>query len=218
MRWGDQLPAGCAAGALPEHIQVGRGQGDPQFRGSCGQGEGRGTFCALQVTSAVSPISEAPARPCCWWSSVGPVYPAVPKFSLLPGWDPAAQSPACVGAAPQLWGLMWEHGHRAEQHRAARHTPACSPAALPALPACACGTWLGMNVAKHGGSAPVRSRLGEQHTQPCALSRGWLGSSTGRAGRGAGSDGAEAWGRETPSQRERRARAGPRQHRGLGDK
>lgn len=55
------------------------------------------------------------------------------------------------------------------------------PAALPALPACACGTCLGMNVAKRGGSAPVRSRHGERHTRPCALSRGWPGWRHGAA-------------------------------------
>lgn len=47
------------------------------------------------------------------------------------------------------------------------------------LPACACGTWLGMNVAKQGGSAPARSRHGERHTRPCALSRGGPGRRRG---------------------------------------
>lgn len=44
------------------------------------------------------------------------------------------------------------------------------PGVLPALPACTRGLWLGMNVAKQGGSAPARSRRSEQHTWPCALS------------------------------------------------
>lgn len=56
-----------------------------------------------------------------------------------------------------------------------------APGTLPALPACACVTWLGMNIAKHSGSAPVRSRCGERHTRPCALSRGGPGRRRGVA-------------------------------------
>lgn len=50
------------------------------------------------------------------------------------------------------------------------------------LPACARETWLGMNVAKRGGSAPARSRRGERHTRPCALSRGGPGRRRGDEG------------------------------------
>lgn len=50
------------------------------------------------------------------------------------------------------------------------------------LPTCTRGPWLGMNVAKQGGSAPARSRHGKRHTRPCALSRGGPGRQRGDEG------------------------------------
>lgn len=88
-----------------------------------------------------------------------------------------------LGTLPHGRGLPREHPTGASRGVGARQPVP----AVPALPACARGAWLGMNVAR-GGLCP-----GEQHTRPCALSR---------EGRGGGGTGA-AVGRER-----RRARAG----------
>lgn len=98
--------------------------------------------------------------------------PARQGGPAMPGENTAPLGPQGAGTAPShpVPTCRWQ-------------LPAALPApgTLPALPACACVTWLGMNIAKHSGSAPVRSRCGERHTRPCALSRGGPGRRRGVA-------------------------------------
>lgn len=75
------------------------------------------------------------------------------------------------GTLPRGRGLTREHPHSGAGAR--QPVPA-----VPALPTCARGAWLGMNVAR-GGLCP-----GEQHTRPCALSRGGPGRRRDGGGRG----------------------------------
>lgn len=111
----------------------------------------------------------------------GPCVPSCAPTLPLAGMGSGSTEPGLASALPHSSG--GSRGNTGTELSSAEPPGANVhlPAALPALPACACGTWLGMNVAKHGGSAPVRSRRGERHTRPCALSRGWPGGRRGAA-------------------------------------
>lgn len=104
----------------------------------------------------------------------------------------AAHSWPCGSILPTLalphglGGLIWEHPIPRSRHPR-QPLPTCHwqqlCRCLESCPRCllpTCGTWLGMNVAKQGGSAPARSRHGERHTQPCALSQGGPGRRQGQ--------------------------------------
>lgn len=133
-------------------------------------------------------------------------------------WDP----PACAGGGSGLCRRQAGHAarlwHRSSvlptptlpgervprqpvpmgrQQQLCRHLESC-PRCL--LPACACGTWLGMNVAKQGGSAPARSRRGKRHTRPCALSQGGPGRRRGTKAAAEQEGYERAPGRRVPSQ------------------
>lgn len=94
--------------------------------------------------------------------------PAHPNAALWPGGGGAHWGTWLGGPAHPEERVPCQPVPTRRRQQPCRRLESC-PRCL--LPACACGTWLGMNVAKQGGSAPARSRRGERHTRPCALSR-----------------------------------------------
>lgn len=197
---GPQPCGGCGSTGQPPRPQEGEGRetGSPQGQGllPAGTGQDQGDPPAWVWRKLWVGVLPGSGR------YVGP--PCVRQGRL---WALPAPGTAAVSCLPQRCPMA-VGGHREPQWRVAHPKEWVSCQLVPTchqhqlcwclesclrclLPACTRGPWLGMNVAKQGGSAPVRSRCSEQHTGPCALSWGGPGRQQGtRSKRGAGGHGA----------------------------